>query len=461
MGRWVALAAVLLGLSCARQGRIPGGPPDRVPPIVVAVEPEPETIVHEWDGPIRIEFNERISERGAQGSLDDAVLVSPEVDGLRVSHSRTGLEISAPGGFEEGRVFRVTVLPQISDLFQNRMRDPFEFVFSTGPEISGAVAAGVIEDRLTGQPAEVRVEAVGADSTIHFTQTGTDGLFALRYLPPGRYQLRGYEDRNRNGEPDFSEPQGGLPVLLPSDADTALTSFTILLPDSTLARVVRAEAVDSVSVRIEFDDYLDPEEDVSQVGIRLAPDTAIADSLMPEALVPVPGFDRVLHEHAFQEYQTQVAQLRAAQAAEAARAAADSARAAGDTTVTVPPPPEPEIEEPEPDTGEDATPRPGQVLVAVFDSPMQARFPYRITVTGVRNINGLPLGGGSVGLIWNPPVPTDTVSADSVSADTIPIDPASGNAPAADTLVPDTLVPDTVPGAAPPDTVLVSVGRGR
>lgn len=436
MRRTLVVGVALLGLSCARQGRIPGGPPDRVPPIVVAVEPEPETIVHDWDGPIRIEFNERISERGAEGSLDDAILVSPAVEGLRVSHSRSGLEVSVPGGFEVGRVYRVTVLPVISDLFSNRMRDPFEFAFSTGPEISGAIAAGLVEDRITGQPVQVRVEAVGPDSIVHFTRSGTDGLFALRYLPPARYRLRAYEDRNRNGEADFSEPVGGLPITLPSDADTSLTSFTILLPDTTSARLIRAEVLDSVSVRVEFDDYIDPAENLALVGVGLKPDTAIADSLLPESTLPLPGFDRVMHEHAFQEYQAEVRLLEAARRAEEARVRAAAALAAGDSTATPPSPPDPGPEiQPEADPEEDAgPPRPVQTLIAVFETPLQARYPYRVQVTGLRNINRLPLGGGTIALVWNPP-DVDSIPSDSTTVDTTGV---------IDTLVIDTLVVDTL-----------------
>ena len=126
----MALAAGILSLSCARQGRIPGGPPDRVPPIVVAVQPEPETIVHDWDGPIRVEFNERISER-ANGGMDNAVEISPRSGEVRVSHRRRGVDVRMEGGFLEGRVYRVTVQPTIGDLFGNTLPEPFEFFFST------------------------------------------------------------------------------------------------------------------------------------------------------------------------------------------------------------------------------------------------------------------------------------------------------------------------------------------
>ena len=227
------------GLACARQGPIPGGPEDRVPPFVVGTEPAPDTTVDVWEGPIRITFSERISERAAGGSLDGAVLVSPQLGDIRVSHGRAGLEVTAPGGFPAGQVYRVTVLPQVVDMFGNQLPEPFEFVFSTGPEFSSGVVAGVVTDRISGDAATVRVEAVAQDSTVHHTMTDGDGLFALRYLPEGRYTLRAYEDRNRNTEPDFQEPQGENAVLLPTGADTLVVGMSVLAPDTTSATLIR------------------------------------------------------------------------------------------------------------------------------------------------------------------------------------------------------------------------------
>lgn len=424
------LTLVLWGIGCARQGTVPGGPPDRVPPIVVGVDPEPGLVGPDWDGSVRIRFNERISERSQAGSLDDAVVISPELEGARVSHSRDGLEITAPGGFPEGRVYVVTVLPVVSDLFQNRMRDPFEFVFSTGAEIPEAVVAGAVSDRITGQPVEVRVEAVTEDSTVYHTRSATgSGVFALRHLPIGRFTVRAYQDNNRNGRPDFSEVQASRPVGLGSPTDTLILALEVLQPDSTPARVVRAEALDSVSVRVELDDFLDPSESVRLVGASLMADTAAQDSTMVQDPAALPELDRVLHEHEFATFQAQMAELRRLEQ----QTPADTGVAAA---------PEPPRTDPE-TAAPDGPPRPAQSLVVIFDRPLQPRFPYRIALTGLRNIASLPLGGGDAAFVWNPPVPA---GADSLAADTSGILPDTGVSPPDSSPPP----PDTT---SPPDTL--------
>ena len=58
--------------SCASQGAPPGGPRDLSGPQVVETFPDTFAVVEAFDGEIRILFDERISERGTQGTLDGA-----------------------------------------------------------------------------------------------------------------------------------------------------------------------------------------------------------------------------------------------------------------------------------------------------------------------------------------------------------------------------------------------------
>ena len=125
------MVALVLVVGCAQQGAPTGGPDDRRPPVVVATTPDTFAVVPDFSGPIRFEFDERISERVDGGTLDDAVVVSPRPAGLRVRHERRSLVIDVDGGFEPDRVYRVTLQPVIRDLFSNQMRDQFELVFST------------------------------------------------------------------------------------------------------------------------------------------------------------------------------------------------------------------------------------------------------------------------------------------------------------------------------------------
>ncbi|HSR41627.1 MAG TPA: Ig-like domain-containing protein, partial [Longimicrobiales bacterium] len=239
-------AAVALGVvaSCARQGTPPGGPPDRLPPEVVRTRPDTFAELEVVDDPIRIEFSERISENPTRGTLDDAVLVSPRTGELRVSHEGDALEVDLSGGFRSGVAYRVTVLPVVQDLFGNAMPEPFEFLFSTGGEYTPNAVAGVVVDRITGemvQDAEVLAHPDWTDTLdlVYVSRTDTAGIFALRYVPPGRYRLQAFQDRDRDGEADPFEIQGER--LIPLGAtDTLLSDLVILQPDTSAPRLAQA-----------------------------------------------------------------------------------------------------------------------------------------------------------------------------------------------------------------------------
>ncbi len=391
MRGFALLAVLLLDLGgCARPGRPPGGPEDRIPPVVVGTWPDTFAVVEPTRDPIRIEFSERISERPLRGTLNEAVIVSPTTGESRVKHTRRGLEVSLLGGLRPGTVYRVTVLPVIKDLFGNPMPDAFEFVFSTGPPFPPNALAGLVTDRLTGEAVEdarvdARLRTAAPEDPTHTTRTDTAGVFALRFLPPGRYELAAYVDRNRNGEPDFQEPQA-FGVQLLGETDTLVVQLALLLPDTTPARLVRAEAVDSFLLRLEFDDYLDPESSLARVGVRLSREGEEGPSVL-----------RILHEHEVEAF---------------LRARADSlARAAGEE----PSPPE-EAEAPGEGGGEEAPPLPGRGLAVVLGGALEPRRPYDLSVTGIVNINGVPGGGGETVVAWEPPeLPGDTAAADTLA----------------------------------------------
>ncbi len=140
--------------TCANQGAPPGGPVDRTGPQVVETFPDTFAVLAAFDDEIRIVFNERISERAVGGTLDGAVTVSPESGEVTVRHSSRALRVTMVGGFRPDEVYRVTVQPVVQDLFRNEMADAFEFIFSTGAEMTPTVLAGSIVDRITEEPIE-------------------------------------------------------------------------------------------------------------------------------------------------------------------------------------------------------------------------------------------------------------------------------------------------------------------
>lgn len=478
-GRTLLLLPTLLGAlmsGCAREATPPGGPPDRLPPIVILSEPDTFSTVEPFRAPVTLRFSERISERPSAGTLDQSVVVSPASGEVRVSHGREGLTVRAPGGFEAGHIYRVTVLPVIQDMFGNSLQEPFELFFSTGPEFTPNVVAGSVIDRLTGEPLrDARVDAAVAESeVVHTAVTDSAGIFALRYLPAGDYVVSAYLDRNRNAQPDFTEPQGTRPAPLNGAgeaADTAIVlEVALLARDTTSARIARVTVEDSISLNVSLDDYLDPALPLDDVRVVVTSDS-----------VDAPGSLAILHQHEVEAYRSALADSLAREQAvrdSVAQAQADSAAraeaAAGDTTAAADPEDAPGPAEAEPDpppapaaqdapeTGavEEQRPTAQQTFIVILDGVLVPEVPYEVEVSNITNINGVGGGGGTVGFTRPapPPPPEDTTQAvaDSVATDTIPATPGD-TLPPADSAARDTIPTEAAaPGeAAPGDTLTV------
>ncbi len=425
-----AAAAVLF--ACARPYPPPGGEADRLPPRVVSITPEPMSVGVARDARVVIRFDERISERG----IEDAVLVSPLTSELRVDRGRSELRISLRDGWEADRIYHVVVQPVVQDLFGNAITDPLEVVFSTGPAIPHTAVAGLVTDRLTGKPAAgAWVAAVRAPDSVEYGAVSDgEGLFALRHLPPGAYRVRAFMDQNRDRVANFREVQDSAMIQL-AEGDTALIPLALLVPDTTPANVIRAEAPDSLHVRVHLDDHIDPARGVT--GIR----TALR--LMPDSTAwPI---ERVMLPHEFDELQRRLrAAEDSARADSLARAQADPA--APDTSATRPvaaraatPRPQPRPQDAPPDSV--AEPLPTRELVIIPARPLRAAARFLIELGGIVNINGLRGGGGSAEFTTPRPPAPDTARAgappDTIPPDTIPPDTARIGAQR-DTIPPDT-----------------------
>jgi hypothetical protein len=428
---WLAAACVGLTGACARQSLPPGGPEDRRPPVVVRTSPEALGTLSRLDAAIVFEFDERISEQ-VSGGLQNVVTISPRSGELRVDHGRRTLTVNVAGGFRPGLVYRVTLNPVVSDLFGNRMSDPFELVFSTGGEPEATTVAGEVWNRISGQPVpNATVYAIGPDSLVHQATTDADGIFAFRYLPAGPYEITAFEDLNRDTEVDSTEVQGTGPIEI-ARGDTLIFDLPILSPDTAPATVQAATALDSVTVAVRFDDFLDPALSASSIQVSLGREDGAA-----------PDVARILHEVAYQEYVDEVmdslARLDSIAAAEAA-AAGDTAVA--DTLVppdsvlpvdTLAPPDSARVGAARParprgpprlpplqgsragTTADGRRVLPGRRIVLLLSPPLEPGVEYELRLAEVTNIAGLPGGGGTAPLVWEP-------EPDGAAADTLPRD---------------------------------------
>ena len=342
--------------SCARVMPPSGGQRDQEPPRIVETLPAQNAAATDLAGtsnPVRIVFHETLSERSPR----EMVQVSPETGEVKAERDGNEIRVTMEGGWQANRIYRVTVLPGIVDRHGNARPGAYELVFSTGGAIVPNALGGLVTDRITGRAVvNARVEAIArADSTVYTTVTDTGGFFALRALPTGVYTARVYSDQNRNRKLDPLEARASRDVTLGA-SDTIPVELTLLVPDTTPARLLRAEIRDSLQVRLTFDDYMDPSGSL--------PPMRVTAWQLPDSTLVSGG--SVMTPRQFQ-------QLRA-DTARAAPGVAPPSAAVADTTRELP------INE----------------LVWVPSAPLLPATRYRISIVGYRNLVGLPDGGGTV-----------------------------------------------------------------
>lgn len=353
-------------LACARPYPPSGGEQDRSAPRVLTTTPEGLSVVSGFDEAAVFRFDEKLSERGIR---DDAVLVSPETGRATIEREGSELKVKIDGGWRPNTVYRIVIPPGVADRFGNARREPAELVFSTGPQLTPTAIAGVATDRVTGRPlADLRVVAISArDSTTFSTVSDSAGFFSIRFLDLGRYTLQAYEDQNRNKKMDGRERRAERTVNISTVRDTqVIEEFALLSPDTLRARLLKAEPRDSLDVRLTFDDFLDPVQPANEIGValfRLPDSTRVAGA-------------RVMTARALER-------LRSARQDSIRLAQPDTTRRAA----PLPPPPHQQ-----PDTARMVA---VQELVLVPATPLEPRTRYRVELSNVRNINGLPNGGGS------------------------------------------------------------------
>jgi hypothetical protein len=277
------LLVTALAAACANLGDPPGGPPDTTPPTIVSVRPESGAVAAGWKDDAVIQFNEVIEEM--PGKLGNQVLLSPVAGDVQVNWGRTKIRVKPKEGWKPGRVYRLQVLPGIVDLRRNRSDSGRVVLFSTGPAIGAATLAGTalqwVEQR--GLPGALIEATVPPDSVGTRALADSAGKFRLGGLRPGRYVVYAAADQNTNRRRDPREAYDSTLVTLDSTASATLFTF---VHDTVGPRPRGATMADSVTVRLDFTQALDPAArlDTSRLRVLQLPDStpvAIAALLTP------------------------------------------------------------------------------------------------------------------------------------------------------------------------------------
>jgi hypothetical protein len=265
----------MIGLGCASPGMPPGGPPDAAAPQIVAVVPDSGT-VGVSPKEVIFRFDEVVSERPPSvTTLAALFLISPR-DGIPdVSWHRDAIGVRPPRGWRPNTPYTVIMLRGIADLRGNVRNTGASTFFSTGRTLPRTRLTGRVFDWVAGAPANgALVESFVRPDTLrpYIALADSTGAFAIEHLPPARYMVRAYLDRNRNLGIDPSEPWDSVSVDI---RDSVTTTLLIFAHDSVPPRIRDVSAGDSVSLHVTFDRPVDPSQTLTVANFALiGPDSA-------------------------------------------------------------------------------------------------------------------------------------------------------------------------------------------
>ncbi|HJR17342.1 MAG TPA: Ig-like domain-containing protein [Gemmatimonadales bacterium] len=294
--RWYAFTALLpicpaALLACARIEPPPGGPPDPEPPRLVATRPDSFQRLTRFNGVAEFQFDEVVSEGGSPnrgegtGGLEKLVILSPSTQVPEVDWRRSRITVRPREGWQANRVYRVELLPGVTDLRSNRSDAGAVITFSTGAPRPQTILTGQVLDWSTSRPAPgaLVIASLLPDSLPYRGVADSNGRFSLGPLPQGNYNVSGVLDQDGDHSQDPREAYGSARVPSGKGSAGELWAF---VHDTTPPRIQTVTADDSLKATITFSQKLDPRQRLGtkDVTLRLLPDsTAVpVSSILPQ-----------------------------------------------------------------------------------------------------------------------------------------------------------------------------------
>ncbi|MGH7615627.1 MAG: Ig-like domain-containing protein [Gemmatimonadaceae bacterium] len=372
----VSLAAT--ATTCASAGTPPGGPEDHAPPEILSITPDSgETNVKLKN--VEFKFDEVVSDRPSGAALLDQIfLISPRNGQPVVSWHRSRIDVRPKNGFKANTAYRVTMLPGLVDLRSNVLKTTTTIVFSTGATFPGLSIPGRVFDWAAQRPVNgAYIEAAWRNDTsvVYITASDSLGEFDVGPLPVGTYTVRALIDQNSNRILDRNEKWDTTTVTV---ADTRPhIELDAIERDSVPPALETVTALDSMTLRLTFDKYLDQKLPLQPALIRLQ--HADSSQIEVRSVLWLSVYER---QKAIADSTHRADSLKALPPSAApktpARPAPPVAAPVAPPARTAPPPPKPRYLPPEK----------GIVVTIVPPAKFVPLETYRVTAAGMRNLVG-------------------------------------------------------------------------
>jgi len=269
-------------IACANIQAPPGGPPDVTPPVLASTFPDSLAVLPDFKGDVVFRFNKVVSEGTSPsqglgtGDLEKLVILSPTRRTPVVGWHRRHISVRPAEGWRPNRVYRIELLPGVSDVRQNKSKTRTVVTFTTGAALPTDTLSGRVFDWKAGSAAAAAlIEALlEPDSLPYRALADSSGHFAFGPLPHGEYLVYGVLDANKNLRRDPREAFDTVRVR-PESATSVVPDLYAFVHDTLPPRLVEATPIDSVSATLTFAAPLDPFQplDSTAASVRKLPDS--------------------------------------------------------------------------------------------------------------------------------------------------------------------------------------------
>jgi len=274
---------------CASRGRPGGGPVDKIPPEIIFTYPTADsTNINELES-IEVRFSERMDEV----SVTNSIFISPPLKYKTEWSGGDELEIEIEDTLLYDRTYVITIGSGAKDSRNNRLKDSFQFAFSTGGHIDRGKIVGKVYNVSSKNLLYVYAYNFAENDTLNPTQQkanflsqpGEDGSFKLDYLSLGMYRVFVVEDLNKNFLLDADYERVGIP---PRDVELDSSSiifeplsFQITKIDTISPFVSGARALNTNKIIMRLSEQINK---ITEKNICII-DTLSLDTLMIQGII--------------------------------------------------------------------------------------------------------------------------------------------------------------------------------
>ena len=207
------MLSTLLGLACASQGVISGGPEDKTPPKVVAEKSTPNYQTHFKEQQIELNFDEFVTINNPLKELviSPPLTYLPKVDGRGKTVRFTFNEDEV---LKEDATYSINFGQSIKDFRASNPLENYTFVFSTGDYIDSLSIAGSVvnakdekemADVLVMLYTDLRDSVPYLEKPFYSTRTDKEGKFQINNIKADTFKLFALKDENVNYLYDLDE----------------------------------------------------------------------------------------------------------------------------------------------------------------------------------------------------------------------------------------------------------------